>query len=502
MVSGLLLGVLCGLSTNRAIAQSRPDAATLKVNSRLVVLDVSVTDSKGNPVLDLKKDEIRVYESDRLQKVRSFDTPETHAMPAGSTETVLVRGTADLPKIGEAPVTIIVLDELNLNFADESYAHQKLEAWLKTQPAVLQNPAALMAVTYKDFEVLQDYTQDRDVLLKTLKSHVPTIPWRKDSSGSVGGVASEAMFETLGALEQIAQSTRGVPGRKNLIWVGDGFPSVNATDVPQETSEKVMDYLRRITNSLLKARVTLSIIGPTLKPSQPVVVETQSQTDAVEGGAISLLNTADLDFTSLAPPSGGRAYSNRNDLDKEIEESVEAGVNFYTLSYVPTDDSNDPKHYRHIRVEILRPGLTARTRDGYFSESDKPQLPTKQQLAFDLYGAAKSTLQYTDLHVKAKRSDRTDYVLNIDASQMTWREKPDGTRHADTIVLAVYLSANGKMLNRDINIVGSETASALGMSGATATIETRVMPPPGTTRIRFVLRDAISGRIGTVDVNP
>ena len=278
-------------------------------------------------------------------------------MPAGSTATALVRNTADLPKIGEAPVTVIVLDELNLNFSDESYAHQDLEAWLRTQPAVLSYPAALMAVTYKDFEVLRDYTQDRDALLKTLKSHLPITPWRKDSNGSVGGAAPDVLFETLGALEQVAQATRGFRAAKNLISVRNGFPSVNTTDVGTEASEAVTDYLRRITNAMLKARVTLSIIRPMLQPSQPVVVETQSQTDAIQGGAVNLLNTGDLTFASLAPPSGGHANSNRNDLDKGIGESIDAGLNFYTPSYVPTDNSNDPKQYRHIRVEILRPGL-------------------------------------------------------------------------------------------------------------------------------------------------
>jgi VWFA-related protein len=474
----------------------------VKVYSRLVVLDVTVTDSKGNPVLDLRKDEVRVYESGQLQTVRSFDAPETHRMPKGPAGTVPVHGTADLPRIGEAPVTVLVLDELNLDYADESYAHQKLEAWLRTQPAVLPNPAALMAVTYKDFEVLQDYTQDRDALLKTLKAHIPITPWRKDSNGSVGGAASDVMFETLGALEQVAQATRGIPGRKNLIWVGDGFPSVNTTDAGQDASEAIQDYLRRITNAFLKARVTLAVIGPTLKTSQPVVVETQSQVNAVLGGAVDPFNNGDLTFASLAPPSGGRAYANRNDLDKEIGESVDAGLNFYTLSYIPTDNSDNPKQYRQIRVEILRPGLTARTRDGYFSEPDKPQEPTRQQLAFDLYGAAHSTLQYTDLHVKAKRLDRSDYALNIDAGQMTWLDKPDGTRHADTIVLAVYLSARGKILSRDIALMGSETASPASLSGATETLKTKVKPPPGTVRIRFVLRDASSGRVGTADANP
>jgi hypothetical protein len=326
-------------------------------------------------------------------------------------------------------------------------------------------------------------------------------PWRKDGTGTLGGAASEAMFATLGALEQVAQATRGIAGRKNVIWVGDGFPSVSTGDVGSATSDKVKEYLRRITNALLNARVTLFIVGPTLKPFSLVNVETQSQENGVLGGAITEPTNGDLQFASLAPPSGGHAYVNRNDLDKEIEESVDAGVNFYTLSYVPTDTSDDAKKYRHIRVEILRPGLTAQTRDGYFSEPDKPPPPTKEQLAFDLYGAAESTLQYTDLHVRAKRLDRTTYSLTVDAGEMTWRDKPDGKRHADTIVLAVCFSAGRRMLSRNITMLGSETASQLSLSGATATLEMKVPPPPGTVRIRFVLRDAVSGRVGTADLN-
>jgi len=84
VAAGLLLGVLCCSSTDGATAQSRSDTATLKVDSRLVVLDVSITDNKGNPVLDLRKDEVRVYEGDQLQTVRTFEPPQTHAMPAGS----------------------------------------------------------------------------------------------------------------------------------------------------------------------------------------------------------------------------------------------------------------------------------------------------------------------------------------------------------------------------------------------------------------------------------
>jgi VWFA-related protein len=477
--------------------------ATIRVDSRIVLLDVAVTDKMGNPVLDLRRDEFRVYEKDVPQALQGFEPPSVHQMPAGSAGKILVNSTADLSKIGQAPVTLLLLDELNMSFPDRSYAKAKLMEWLARQPEVLPQPTALMAVTDKDFHVLRDYTQDRNALLGVLKKHTGDVVWRHDSNGRTGPQASENMFATLGALEQVAQATRGIPGRKNVIWVGDGFPSVSMGDVGRTSAEEIDAALRRLSTVLLHSRVTLSIAGPTLKTMQPVTIETQGDQDIAtynEYTGLTMTNN-NLLFAGLAPPTGGRAYGNRNDLDGEIGQSVAGGASYYTLSYRPSDPSNDPKVYRRIRVEVTRPGLTVTTRDGYFEEPREPAPPTQQQLAFDLYGAAESTLQYTDLHVRAQRAGDNIYLLQVDAGEMTWRDKPEGKRHADTIVLAVCFSARQKMLSRQITMLGLETSSNANLQGVTETLQRKVTPPPGTVRIRFVLRDAVSGRVGTADVN-
>src|ERR1017187_5825802 len=77
----------------------------------------------------------------------------------------VVTSAADLPKIGNAPVTILVLDELNTAFADMSFARQSLEKYLLAQPEVLNQPTALLVASNTKFQLLQDYTQKRaDVL--------------------------------------------------------------------------------------------------------------------------------------------------------------------------------------------------------------------------------------------------------------------------------------------------------------------------------------------------
>ncbi len=91
------------------------------------------------------------------------------------TAQAIVNSTADLHKIGDAPVTIIVLDELNTAFSDMSYARRQLADYLQTQPEVLNQPTALLAVGDSKFQVLHDYTQNRADLVKVLKAHYPRV---------------------------------------------------------------------------------------------------------------------------------------------------------------------------------------------------------------------------------------------------------------------------------------------------------------------------------------
>src|ERR1700723_2355464 len=106
------------MQVQSAPVQERPDLTTLKVSTQIVVLDVVVTDRKGNLVNNLTRDDFTILEDKVPQRIRSFDPPSAHRMPADMT----VNSSADLAKIDDAPVTILVLDELNTRFEEMSYA--------------------------------------------------------------------------------------------------------------------------------------------------------------------------------------------------------------------------------------------------------------------------------------------------------------------------------------------------------------------------------------------
>jgi VWFA-related protein len=170
-------------------APPAPDGiTTLHVTSKLVTLDVVVLDKAGHPVTNLDRTQFSITENKSPQIIRDFDPPTGHRMPAESDQHPLVKCTADLVKIGNAPVNILVFDELNTKWDGTAYARIEIEAFLKAQPETLRAPTILVAAGDSRFVVLHDYTQSRADLLESIKTHFPQYPFQmmRGSSGNTG----------------------------------------------------------------------------------------------------------------------------------------------------------------------------------------------------------------------------------------------------------------------------------------------------------------------------
>lgn len=476
---------------------------TLTVNVREVVLDVVVTDKKGNLVQrdDLKKDDFTVLEDGRPQKVRSFETPNMHQMPDAG-EKPIVESAADLKKIGDAPVTVLVLDELNSRFEDMSFGRYEMVKYLQSQPAVLKEPTVLLIASNTTFQQMHDYTQDRDALIKVVKKHMPEYPWRMMNSGKGGPGAVERMAQVLAALQQIAQASTGTPGRKNLIWVGNGYPTSDLAGLDELTANTIETAVKRVTDRLMAARITMYTIDPAPGTTTTVEVDTpedmatsQNETgsDPFGGGTAS--------FETFATSTGGKAFRGRNDINNEIGEGIAAGSFYYTLSYAPTNSSTDAAKYRNIRIVMKDPNLRATTREGYYPETaadanpvlDKDSKP-KQQMAnlqLDISGALTSTISYNGLNVKAVKAADGTYRIDVDAAGLTWRPDAKGVESAEATVAAGWYDAKGKLVGH----VAREEVSPRG-----AVFSLPITLPSGVVRLRIVVRDAVSGRMGTVDL--
>lgn len=476
---------------------------TLHVITRLVVLDVVVTDRKGHLIdRPLTRDDFTIVEDKQVQTIRNFEPPSTHKMPADGRENI-VHSAADLSKIGDAPVTILILDELNSRFEDMSYGRQMMVKYLQSQPQVLKQPTVLLLATNNTFQQLHDYTQDRDALIAIVKHHMPEYPRKLYAAGPA---AVERIAQTLAALQQIAEASMGTPGRKNIIWVGNGFPSVGLVALDTPEAEQVETAFRRITVRLMAARITMYTIDPTANSTATVDIENPDDLAAAIGSAgTSPFDNGSVSFTQLAPATGGLAYSGRNDLNNIIAEGIDKGQDYYTLTYTPTDNSNDPAAYRNIRVIMKDPNLVATTRNGYYPETAADMNPVLDQtmkekqvvanLKLDLSAALTSTISYNGLKITAQPSAHGVYRIHVAANGIGWFESDSG-QHEEVTLAAAWYDARGNIIGHTM----SEQVYQRQPNSADAIYSIPISIPPGTARLRFVVRDAFNGRMGTFDL--
>jgi hypothetical protein len=71
---------------------------------------------------------------------------------------------------------------------------------------------------------------------------------------------------------------------------------------------------------------------------------------------------------AMADATGGRSFTNTNDLSKAVATAIDEGSNFYTLTYTPTNSMRDGR-LRKIKVQVDRPGLKLTYRQGYYADN-------------------------------------------------------------------------------------------------------------------------------------
>lgn len=489
-----------------AQSQAAQDSSyTLRVTTQRVLLDVVVKDKKGNLVTNLSPGDFTVYEDKVPQPITSFDAPAPHSAPKAA----LVHQSGDLARIGAAPITLLILDELNTSFEDMAFARQKMEKYLDAQPAILTQPTTLLAVTNTHFQVIEDYTQDREALRQALKKHLPELPLKYMQSGANGAGAYERMALSLNSLHQIAVAARGARGRKSVIWVGKGFPAVNLLLLDTASTDLLQHALERLTRELMDTRMTLYTIDPAANLLTHGFVSTPEELTEFESRTDGQPFADEIKFSTLAPATGGQAFHDRNDVDRELHEAAEEGATFYALTYAPTNHAETPGVYRRIHVALKNPALTATTRNGYYvgdAEGDifgtiKNQAHSLRTLLEEEMGsAALATLPYSGVHAALEAGAGDALTLKTTAGTLAWTPTSDGKYQAEITVLSVAFNAKGKALAHASRELLAQVQGEVKNPEQWAAFLLHLPQPAGTRRIRVVVRDAHNGKIGTAEL--
>ncbi len=265
----------------------------------LVILDVVVTDSKGNPQHGLKASDFTVLENGEKMTPQNFEEHRSDQVrPPAPMPTRHDLGPNVFTNItytpNNGPLNILLLDALNTPHADQAYVRRQMLEYLKKLPEGTR--IAIFGLSTRLF-ILQGFTTDPAVLKAVLSgkgrmspnSPLLTTPQEDEAQDQqvdmIGGMGNDPtsaqmqaslqqfqaqtnsfqirlrMEYTLSAMNDLARYLSGLPGRKNLIWFSGSFPLniLPGGDLqdPFGAMEKFEDDVRTTADLLTRSQVAV-----------------------------------------------------------------------------------------------------------------------------------------------------------------------------------------------------------------------------------------------------
>jgi len=484
---GFLCGVLLASLSIAAPAQQPNPANTtvIHVQSRLVVLDVVVTGKDGKPLAGLTKHDFTVFEDGQPQTIRNVE----YTTIAGNSKTSGFK-------------SVFVLDALNSTLEESAYGKAQLERYLGTQPETLPQPAMMVTVDDRGFQMIAPYTRDRRVLQQALHSYREGIPFDFDR-----GDNEARLTITFDALRQIALAGEGSPGRTELIWLGHGFPGINISTMPPETAAPLQALVQNITNLLLDARIVVYKVDPAAVGAAAVTPDVDDTDSAFDDTAQPYADS--ISFDNVIQQTGGHSFFNRNDVDTQVSNAVDLGGSFYTISYSPSNASNVAAGYRHIRVKVDQPGVKTVTRQGYFHIEPTAAPVAVANPAGLVDAAIINNLAYTALGIQseglvlAPTSASTRCMIRIDPKDIHWTTESDGSRIMNLLVGAATYTADNKPLTytRDYAALHMDASDDTDPA-LYATFEVPVHIPAAAASMRIIVLAEETGKLGSLNIFP
>lgn len=153
---------------------------TLRVNARLVDVNVVALDKKGHPITDLKPEDFEVYDNGVKQNLRSFMQTSDEAAPEGSAQAPSAAAPGEFSNHtphdaatarAEENTLILLLDASNLDFNDVADARQQMVHFLQALPA--GERVALYTMRYHAYQVLHEPSTDHAALATLLAKWMP-----------------------------------------------------------------------------------------------------------------------------------------------------------------------------------------------------------------------------------------------------------------------------------------------------------------------------------------
>jgi VWFA-related protein len=418
MRTGAVLLGLVVLGSAIASAQDANQASgpILRAEKKLVLVDVVITDKKGDYVHGLTAKDFRLWEDKDEQNIETFSSEVDPASPAYNRKHYLV----------------LFFDNSTMGFGEQAQARAAALRFLDKNNA----PNRLIAVVNfgGSLRIAQNFTADTERLKQVVSGvKFSSVSPNGDATGGLALSKAEADFgarTVLLGLRSLARSLSSVPGRKTLIFLSAGFKldselrSELTAVVDVCNKGNVAIYPIDVRGLVTGAPSASGVNGarPLTSPLDSAVLvkaawqhpaggggTSSGGTSSGSGGAgrggavtgggrapanvpssgtrgtnrINPLNPQSSqprsilphipDVTSqqdvlylLAQGTGGFVIVNTNDLLGGLDRIANEQNEYYVLGYSPVGDEEDGACHE-LRVKVNRGGTNVRSRTGYCS---------------------------------------------------------------------------------------------------------------------------------------
>lgn len=298
----------------------------IKVDTDLVVIPSQISDRRGKPVRDLKKEEFKIFENGIEQEIAYFNGDEQ-------------------------PFTVALV--LDMSYSSVFKLAEIQSAALAFIKQLHPDDKVLIVSFDEKVRVLCEVTDNRKALRLAIEA-------AKIASGTSLYAAMDLV---------LTEKMRNITGRKAVVLLSDGVDTSSAkqtfSDVTRKAAEsEVLIYPIQYD--------TFDDVQKSRKESAQIFYDENDRPYTIETPRAKGERTEDYrrakEFAAqIAESSGGGVYrvASATNLNSAFSRIAAELRQIYSIGYYPREERKSGARYA-INVRVYRPDLTIRARSGYF----------------------------------------------------------------------------------------------------------------------------------------
>ena len=523
------------------LALATQTGPTFPAQVEIITIDAVVLDKDGRPVGGLTRDEFRVFEDGKPREIVSFepyergvDVPEEARPPeiASNERGTELRGRAFALLLDD--VFTPLQGSAEVRKAAESFLRHSVGPgdevtiattsgnayWSAGLPEGLEDLLAVAArfrgrdtggrygtQEYGQSHQREDEMRNGQLELKRMSEVEAYEIVRGRQAGDqpmaqeIDHIRKLRMKVTLAAVRRQLDALATVRGRKSLILMSPGFlqddePDIRETAAASRRANTAVYFIdvRGLQNQAVFSAADKGTGGPTLT----AFVGEESERNVVTAGT-----------QILAQDTGGFSIQNVNDFAGATARIAAESRSYYLLGIHPAEGKS-PRDWRHLKVEVTRPGFEVRARRGYAlrdAPTPEPETSAKGRREKD------PTRKTLDPAV-AGALDAAHAVSGIPLRALAYVLEPGPKDLTRVLVAAEFdpreLSGTSARLDFSVDITHRDTGRAFesnervevkhgpGAPAGWRAVAREFMLPVGVSSARVVVHDPATGAVGAV----